>query len=429
MKVDRRGSLAKGLVLAAALLPLACGTPAQDCRATLTCEDTPENEIARVESARPCQPGQAGCAACQADSDCAPGTPSCSRDPSAIDFGRCVECISDEECNNPVEASCNQDQETPGFHRCQPCTGNAECQAQSFRLSSGASTCRPADGRCVECLAAAECGSFERSACDSSGSCTPCADEIHCSHIAGRTLCRVAQPNSPALCVECLSDSDCTSPSRARCDTSSNTCVPCNADTQCTGKISQTALPACALFGPRRGQCVQCTGLNASACAGSVCNSALNTCPQNLRENQPGTAARCDPCLSDRHCAFNASCVEQVRAGAAIGFVCLPTFSSSAGCSETAPHDLSIFATSIDGANVQLCDLRDTSSCPAFLLYGTECAGADAECGAPGINDAACVPNVNSGTGFTCSNRCAVSRDCPTGTACNTSTNLCDLPP
>lgn len=123
--------------------------------------------------------------------------------------------------------------------------------------------CGPA-GLCVECVSNADC-SGNTSVC-SGQTCVPCVDDADCAGAPGGPVCAPS-----GACVGCTSDAGCTAPF-AKCLPATQTCVACVFDTDCGA-----AAPACE---PTTHTCVGCY-------EDSIC-PALSICDLQASECVPG---------------------------------------------------------------------------------------------------------------------------------------------
>lgn len=141
---------------------------------------------------------------CGGDGDCAVPAPYCDSIAKV-----CVECLTDANCGKKV---CEAATRT-----CQDCKTSGDCSGNSPYCSNG---------DCVECLAAGNCPN-ESETCDTvEGKCVAtCTENADCTDRA-RVLCSLDR----ALCVECLTDTDCD-PAKPRCI--ADKCRQCASDGDC----------------------------------------------------------------------------------------------------------------------------------------------------------------------------------------------------
>ena len=249
-------------------------------------------------------------------------------------------------------------------------------------------------------------------------------------------------------CVECLAPSDCTTGVEKKCDTVSNTCVECLASTDCSGpkaaKCNQGACAKCTtnddcahvvgktVCDTTAGECVQCTGKDASACGMDtgtplVCDSLTRTCTTKKERS----AGLCQPCVSDQHCKLGQLCTKETFGAPAqdVGFFCFErqTAASGGDCTllTNQPYTKPLLnQSSIDGETAAICGLA-VSTCPARTQFkskdcATSLAADDGKCGFAAGKDSKCVAFGPSQ--FLCTMRCGSDFDCP-GTPCDTGVN------
>lgn len=263
------------------------------------------------------------CGQCTFDSDCPSEAPTCDTTVS-----RCVGCVENDDCRIDNQAAglyCDTATQTCVAG----CNGDTDCPSTQ-RCSGGTAT---TPGRCVECA--------------------PISEVNDCAPFAPRVRC---EP-STQLCVQCLSNADCTT---GQCDTNSNTCVQCVTNEACDkGSTCDLDVFQCFLgcngpvggdncpdVNPRkpvcdgsigeRGTCVEC--LRDADCPwGKVCKESggLPVCvdgcndpagnPNDARcaASAPEDRLRCDKtqgaygecvaCLNDGHCPATEKCDEELR--------------------------------------------------------------------------------------------------------------------
>lgn len=423
-----------------------------ECLENIDCTDVAESR---------CNPGTHTCETCTADEQCEPGAAKCrvadgqcvaciddSQCPGArcdLTSGTCVECTSDTDCPLPDAARCDLTLNSPTRFQCVRCNAT---DANGFAECSGKTPgglCRGVDGLCVNCLDNGGCvpSGPTLSRCNGAGNCAACAVDGDCDLFAGRRACRVNAINPGCVecvtdnhcsgnadgprckttagggtgaintCVECLSNADCTDPTKSFCD-GDNKCVACVDNDECSHLANLTV---CDTSGAS-GVCVQCTGLQRQACGANVCNSLTRTCTAN----GVGTATLCTPCVSDPHCEANARCVEESFPGVNDGlYFCVP-LQASGVCPRGFAQPALGRATIDQTASVCLPE----TTCPAYNHYlgAQSCVSAadDAACGIAGVADGLCVTST---TGFVCTIPCDSGNDCiatalcdPTGAFC-----------
>jgi hypothetical protein len=114
--------------------------------------------------------------------------------------------------------------------------------------------------------------------CGTSKSCEACTSNGGCAGHVGTAFCDSVL-GSPTVdrCVQCLTNADCTDPSKPTCDVSTSSanyhkCVPCVDDNGCTGHTGLACQPG--------GTCGQCSESNQVACTGGTpaCNVQTGNC-------------------------------------------------------------------------------------------------------------------------------------------------------
>lgn len=356
--------------------------------------------------------------------------------------GTCVECTDNSHCTTADAAHCELEVGASDRFKCVGCTGNPDCAKPGVP-----GLCNVGTGVCVECEVLADCAGNAAASFCSNGACQPCANDGQCALVTDRKACLVAGndtrcvecvdnthcannsdgevckttnagtaagPGNINECVECVSNADCTDPSASRCV--QNQCVPCEENAHCGGL---PGLGVCDLTGGADGgaaQCVQCTGLQRQACGANVCDSLARTCRDDALAR---SAALCEQCFSDDHCATDARCVEQAFNGTDVGYFCFP-LRTSPDCQR--PYALFTANATIDQQQPlpTVCMLRETT-CPGLNTFGDLCQGPegatnDPACGVPGLADGTCTEDAFED--LRCTIPCEVLTDCLTG-ACS----------
>ncbi len=260
--------------------------------------DARETAAGRIDPALPGMPDQncpgtapvcdrqAGVCLCNANADCVrnPAAPVCD-----LATRTCVACSTDAQCASidGTRPACASTGTNAG--RCVPCTTDAHCGGDTPRCDTRTNTC-------VGCASASDCMDPSRPVCDPTMRvCRGCASAADCTE-PGVRACAVTGPNA-GRCVPCVANADCRS---GVCDTATNSCVGCTSNADCAGAMpvcdtarrvcrpclasSATdcsgATPACATDGRNAGRCVQCTEANTSACTGATpaCEATTNRC-------------------------------------------------------------------------------------------------------------------------------------------------------
>lgn len=272
---------------------------------------------------------------------------------------------------------------------------------------AGGTITLPCDGACTA----------PKAVCDEpNDTCVECLEEGDCATGAKKKCDTTAK-----ACVECLAPTDCSDVKAAKCD--GGACVKCTTNDDCAHVSGKTVCDTAA------GECVQCTGKDASACGQSmgtplVCDSLKRTC-STQKEHSAGL---CQTCLSDQQCKTDQLCVKETFGDPAkdVGYFCFGTQAAASGadCTQSAnqPYTkLLAKQASVDGTTADICGLSK-STCIANNQFGsqscaTSMAADDSKCGfAPG-KDSKCVALGPSQ--FRCTMTCGFDDDCP-GTSCDT---------
>lgn len=226
----------------------------------------------------------------------------CPRERAYCARGACVECVVDTDCREPRKPACvgNTCVECRSASDCAMNEGCNDvlsacapaCDSPSGCAGQRASRCSNELDVCVECLSDADCTEPRRPACDRGGVCVECLGDTHCT--PDRPSCRL----STRSCVECTDSSQCGD--GRVCDARDARCVECSSDADCENGTCDTERRRCEApcagpldCGGRRplcnpaGLCVEC--------------SPEVACPDPRR---PACTAeqQCVECLSDEHC-------------------------------------------------------------------------------------------------------------------------------
>jgi len=190
---------------------------------------------------------QPSTATCHGSGECAKPFPYCS-----ATLGRCVECVSQKNCNGTGRAYCE-----PRTNACVHCLADTQC-------TRAAPYCATTIGECVECISSANCGRAGVVCDRDSFHCVPsCKSNAECASAPSTPICDpernlcvacVSDDSCPAnlprctadtkACVKCLADDDCASPS-SRCDLDQHACVECLTNNDCQSGV-QCVAGACA---------------------------------------------------------------------------------------------------------------------------------------------------------------------------------------
>jgi hypothetical protein len=299
-----------------------CDTAAHACVPCLVNADcAPPNSICRVN---PSDSTTNSCVACTSDTDCRPEAPICD-----LNANECTaRCANSGQCG-PATPVCNEQSQI-----CVQCLSNGDCAAPAV-------TCNTATARCVECLDDASCGAGK--VCEvTSHTCVGCLDSSQClDAFSAHCLTEPAAPGVLNTCGACIENRDCVNkPGVGRqCRVTDGVCVECITDAECSDDPSASTcsqigdcIPCavdfdCSLIAGRNAclqnqGCVECT--NDASCAGNVrgpvCkvsnggeaagDAPTNTCVEcTSKSDCPSPdASRCDnnqcvPCATDFDCA------------------------------------------------------------------------------------------------------------------------------
>ncbi len=207
---------------------------------------------------------------CATNADCSGATPRCE-----VDLGRCVACLANADC--------------PGG-RCDPlsftCTRSGACQATADCAGDASKPFCSASGQCVECLTSLDCPAVggTRRVCDRSVNrcvASGCETDDDCAVDPGGRFCEAGS----GLCVACLKDEQCTS-AAPRCKAATKSCVECFEDADCDtsrGEGCDKAQNACVMQG--------C--FTDAMCSPGRCDT---------------TTRDCVSCLDDADCVFGGVC-------------------------------------------------------------------------------------------------------------------------
>ncbi len=258
----------------------------------------------------------------------------------------------------------------PGTKRCaqgQP----QSCDATGRWVNAGpACAAECFGGDCVECLTGSDCSSPSKAACSAAHACVACTKDADCGNLPGLPRC------ADGLCVACTTDNDC---GQGVCDTQTRACVECLANSDC----ASPSKPVCG----GDGQCQPCGG-GGDCDAPRVCDTRIGS----------GTRGQCLGCLSDDDCINSA----QPRCGSnGSCFECL----SKADCG---PGEL----CSGSGRCVQCVADADCKTATASVCTNNNCE--------PCTNNADCahLDGLAVCAQGTCVG-CLTAADCNDGDACN----------
>jgi Cys-rich repeat protein len=170
-----------------------------------------------------CVPDLHRCEACYLDQHCVSG------DHCWTGNFTCVECLDDSHC--PTGTHCNL-----SSHSCTAvvCTSDNDCVNEPMRPK-----CHIPTGDCVQCVAHADCGTYQW--CRDFSCQSGCQTDLECEEKLGQNY-RCDVPNGACFYAECMDDPDCAGNQQGKLHckiaaTPSNppqyTCVECTADEHC----------------------------------------------------------------------------------------------------------------------------------------------------------------------------------------------------
>jgi hypothetical protein len=167
-----------------------------------------------------------------------------------VETGQCVQCVTDDECAYLGNDVCLSN------HTC-GCTADAQCagRAVGTRCVSTAQQCG--------CDSPADCPSASAPACATAHQCG-CGSNAECAGDAGAPGYDVCD-TATGLCVECVTDSDCTDPNNRVCDPTTNLCLPCRTSADCAQNVDG---PVCGDLGQYTAGIGMCGCLVDSDCVG-----------------------------------------------------------------------------------------------------------------------------------------------------------------
>ena len=331
------------------------------------------------------------CGDCSSDSDCNSGFYCGYGDPTLPQIQLCVAVLSigntcdrNEMCQSAICSG--------GY--CSECTKDDQCSSDQYCELKGAK-----ENRCfakkiigTECGGDAECTS---SHC-SNRKCVQCLSDSDCS--SGQ-FCKLANPAADdyQLCAspaangaQCFVDGECTS---SHCI--NNICGECAMDSQCaTGEFCNTERSSGTRCDAKKTNGVRCGGSN--ECENGHCSD--RTC---------GDCSSDSDCNSNLYCGYGDPTLPQIQLCVAVlsigntcdrNEMCQSAICSGGYCSECIKDD--------QCSSDQYCELKGAKEnrCFAKKIIGTECGG-DAECTSSHCSNRKCV-------------QCLSDSDCSSGQFC-----------
>ncbi|QED28471.1 hypothetical protein FRD01_14765 [Microvenator marinus] len=255
----------------------------------------------------------------------------CLKHASDSNLNACVECELDEHCDVGVCdtvsntcVTCVEDGDcAPGLvcsgeanvaeRQCVGCVENGDCAGGVCDVDAN----DPTNNVCVQCLANSDCAAGPGKVCDTTSNlCSVCLDDTDCQG----QVCILGASADLNQCKECRDNGECTSPTASVCD-SSNTCSACANDGDCS---HLTGLGQCVA-----GTCRACdVATESSDCGGNVCDPSTFTCT-NI---QIGNTVALESCTYNSQCESGNACVPVNFGNSQHGTYCLPIAPSNAAC-------------------------------------------------------------------------------------------------
>ena len=208
-------------------------------------------------------------------------------------------CYLDSDCPSPLSPRCY-------LTSCVGCVSSIISLLDNCIRFAATPLCNTATGACVQCLSDSDCSSTAAVECSTTNTCVPCTHSSQCSTRFPLTpFCK--DPGASGTCVQCITDTDCPTTTLAKCSATTNTCVSCTENDHCT---RFTATPLC---NTATGICVECLANENCASIESAKCSTSNTCTTCTLDIQcarfPSTpicnvalGGKCIPCYIDSHC-------------------------------------------------------------------------------------------------------------------------------
>ncbi len=220
-----------------------------------------------------CPGGEAcsgGTCGCTSDQACPAATPNCILDGGP---GVCG-CAGNGSCSGANEI-CDPSQGAAGACVLSCAAPGGVCLANS---ATGQGVCDTGSGLCVECLTNAQCTDALSPFCVA-GSCAQCGADPDCAAAdAGTPFC---SQSLGGLCVECTQASQCPADNQG-CDSSSGSCGSCTYNSDCPAGLGCSASSGlCAPFcgttaASGASDCAGCA--TSTDCGGGSCNADAGSC-------------------------------------------------------------------------------------------------------------------------------------------------------
>lgn len=254
----------------------------------------------------------------------------------------------------------------------------------------------------------ADVDSGVRDAGDSDSGC----GERACGRCSANNECSADRPfcDGAGLCVQCLSNQDCSLPAAPVCQADGTCKATCRSDRECARDAWDEDY--CDL---RSGQCVECLpgALETSQCTnGRACDPGAFTCSGKA----VGSVGVCESCITDTECGVGLACVPTTFNGQPHGSFCLAVAGGAKcpdGMSERLP------ATSVSNYSATYCfPNQAVTTCEAVQAFGRRTCSTNSDCGAAGLDDGYCA--TAAGGAKLCTYRCSRLVECGASSTCVT---------
>jgi len=234
-----------------------CGSCTDNSQCYLRGPEFPICDISYADNANTGSSG--GCGPCTDSLGCTSlGLLTCD-----TESGTCVECLTDDDCDQVCDAE---------TQTCRACISNSECGDDS-PICDSLNT-----GQCLPCATNTDCANINPflPICVTSGSCVACTSDSQCT-FTSQPICL-----NTGACVECLLDTQCSTVTGTPiCDASTNKCRKCASNNDCIGSATT---PVCDNL--VSGNCVPCLVNTDCGSKSSTPICLANTCSQCQTNSQ-----------------------------------------------------------------------------------------------------------------------------------------------
>lgn len=317
--------------------------------------------------------------------------------------GSCVECLSDQTCENPSFPFCFRND-------CKQCMTSFDCLGNRVKKICGSE-----NQSCKECIVDSDCQGKENKKCDPiTSTCVQCVDDGDCDVLYPCTLSDGCPPQyctANNVCSPCTIDSHC-----AFCPPTPS-CGPISLINQARRRprvggarslaqiTEETVIPTTCLQCVEDDDCLKFNGTR-NFCESSLCSQCRNdtTCPEESPFCVGGNCKKCpngeDSCPQERNCQSSIDCPADL-----VPF-CGGSLNNS--CVECTLNEHCELPNPICGANNTCTQCSEDADCgpPNSFCVNSRCSGCktDDQCQSPlpkcSIDDATCV-------------QCLSAADCP----------------